>query len=133
MTDDQFDLPFQSHSRTSRGGARRPTRARVTAQERWVYETLQRTSLADWQLWQRAPSSLFDKITSLQRARVGLVWVNKYIGPTPYHPIEDSGRVIVNPQTTVECTIWWMKPLYRAMPYEDWVERYKTLAHERRT
>jgi hypothetical protein len=133
---DQFDLPFQRHSKTSRGGARRPSRARVTAQEQWVYETLQQISLADFQTWervQRERPQLFDKLSSVQRARVGLVWVNRQRGVTPYHPVEDSGQVILNPRTGVECAIWQMKLMYRTMPYETWVERYKALAHERRT
>jgi hypothetical protein len=128
------ELPFQSHSRSSRRGARKPRAPRVMAQEKWVYETVQsrEPGYADFQLWSLIEhSALFDKLSSLHRARIGLVWVNRKIGATPYHPIEDSGAEVLNPETGVLCAVWRMKPLYRKMPYEQWVATYKELAHER--
>jgi hypothetical protein len=137
MTDDADlfanQLPFQSHSKGSRAGARRPRPLRVLAQERWVYETLRPVyGMTDWQLWKIAkPIGLFDKLSSMHRARIGLVWVSRSVGATPYHPIENSGAEIIDPESGVPCTVWRIKPLYRAMPYEQWLERYKRLAHER--
>jgi hypothetical protein len=128
------ELPFQRHSRSSRRGAKRPRAPRVTAQERWVYETMQsrESGYADFQLWSLIEhATLFDKLSSLRRARIGLLWVNGQRGPTPYHPIEDSGDEVLNSETGVLCTVWRMKPLYRKMPYEQWVATYKALAHER--
>jgi hypothetical protein len=134
--DDLFShrpLPFQSHSKPSRSGAKRPRAKRVLAQEKWTYETLQSVSgLSDWQLWKLAePTGLFDKLSSMRRARIGLVWVSRSIGATPYHPVEDSGLEITDPASGVACAIWQMKQLYRSVSYEQWLERYKTLAHER--
>lgn len=131
---DKDELPFQTHSRTSRAGARRVPPPRATNQERWVYETLQQSPLADWQLWRLAEErvDLFDQISSMRRARVGLVWVNRKTGPTAYHPVEDSGVANINPDSGVESAIWQIKPFYRGMPYEKWVESYKALAREAR-
>lgn len=138
MSDDEddSDLPFQRHSRTSRGGSTRPSRERIGQQEKWMYDTLQRATLdgvglADWQGWDIARlGSLFDQKSSYHRARIGLVWRNKWAGATPYHPIKDSGLVIRDPVSNVECTIWCMKEMYLRMPYETWAERYKPLARE---
>ena len=134
---DLFDteLPFQTHSRTSRAGARKPKRARIVAQEGWVYETIRAsdTGLTDWQLWKLAePTGLFDKLSSLHRARIGLVWVSRSRGATPYHPIANSGTERVDPESGVTCAVWSTKPLYRKMAYPRWVELYKALAHEER-
>ena len=131
----QHELPFQSHSKTSQGGAGRPPKARIQAQEKWVYEHLQTYTprgLADWQLWRfaRRHPQLFEQLSSMRRARIGLVWVNRKIGTTPYHPVEDSGEEILDPQSGVLCAIWRIKPLYRGLPYEKWVETYKALARE---
>jgi hypothetical protein len=57
--------------------------------------------------------------------------VSRSVGATPYHPVENSGGVITDPASGVPCTIWRIKPLYRGMSYEQWLERYKLLAHER--
>lgn len=134
---DQSDLfgslPHQSHSSTSRAGARRVSHVRATAQEKWVYETLQRGALADWQAWELASSgSLFDQLSSMRRARIGLVWVSRRIGATPYHPVYDTGLTISDPISNVEAAIWAIKDTYRTMPYETWVQRYKRLAKETR-
>jgi hypothetical protein len=88
--------------------------------------------LADWQLWRVAePTGIFDQLSSMRRARVGLVWVSRSIGATPYHPVEESGAEIADPETGVLCAIWWFKPYFRKVPYETWIEKYKPLAHER--
>jgi hypothetical protein len=104
------------------------------AQEKWVYETVQsrEPGYADFQLWSLIEhATLFDKLSSVRRARVGLVWVNRQRGATPYHPIEKSGDEVLNPKTGVLCTMWRMKVLYRTMPYEQWVAECKERAHER--
>lgn len=124
--------PFQTHSSTSLGGAGRPGKLKLIAQEKWVYETLQRTSLADYQLWEFARHfPFFDQLSSLRRARIGLLWVSRSVGATPYHPVEDSSRTVINPESDVPCVIWQIKPIYRGMPYDRWLETYKPLARQR--
>lgn len=135
--EDLFDLPAQTHSKSSRDGAKHPSKVRVTAQEKWVYETLQQHTepglgLSDWQLWRLAkPTLLFDQLSSMRRARIGLVWRSRKIGATPYHPVEDSDLKNYNRETDVLCAIWRMKQAFLEMPYERWVEQYKALAREK--
>lgn len=132
------DLPFQTHSDSSHAGARRPSSPRATAQEKWVYETLQQYTptkhfgLADFQMWRLVEGSeLFEQLSSVRRARIGLLWVSRSIGATPYHPVEDSGKRVIDRTTDVACVVWHIKPLYRGMPYETWVARYKALARQK--
>lgn len=121
--------PHQTHSATSVAGAARLSPARANAQERWVYEALRSKPRADWELWRMASfrPDLFDQISSMRRARIGLVWVNRVKGPTPYHPVEDSGSWNVNPESNVESTIWQIKPIYLNLTYDYWMQSYKKL------
>lgn len=68
----------------------------------------------------------------MQRARIGLLWVSRKIGATPYHPVCDIGKTIVNPVSGVDTVLWGLKDMYLDMPYETWVDRYKKLAREKR-
>lgn len=108
------------------------SRKRVLKQEKWVYETLRRGGKADWQLWETAQiGKLFDKISSLRRARIGLMWRSRAIGATPWHPVEDSKQKNRDPNSNKRTVIWQLKPKYRAMPYEDWAHSYRALARGR--
>jgi len=132
-----MELPSQRHRATSRAGARRPRPVRVTAQERWVYETIQRYTkaaryggLTDAEMWNLAPRNLYDQVSSMKRARIMLVHTSKQMGTSPYHPIEASGQTRLNRASGCENIIWHMKPRYLQMPYQTWVAQYKQLAHE---
>jgi hypothetical protein len=86
--------------------------------------------MADWELWDKARfiGNVFDQKSSEHRARIGLVWVNKWLGPTPWHPVEDSGMEIVCPDSGKPTTIWRIKEQYRDMVYEEWAKAYRNLA-----
>jgi len=71
---------------------------------------------------------LFDKHTSSGRARIQLMWVTEEAGPTPWHPVEDSGRKIINPETNRSTTVWQIKAIYRRMPYKEWATKYRQFA-----
>jgi hypothetical protein len=101
----------------------------VLKQEKWVYETLRRGGAADWQLWEKVQSgTLFDKLSSLRRARIGLMWRSRVLGATPWHPVEDSGQRNKDPNSNKRTVIWQLKQKYHAMPYEAWAHRYRALA-----
>jgi hypothetical protein len=126
--------PSQSHSDTSISSAQSLPRWRVRSQEKWVYETLRlsRHGLADWQSWVKCqPFGLFDKLSSLRRARIGLVWVSRKIGATPWHPVEDSGQRIVDPNSGKPTTVWRLKSRYWQVPYDNWSAAYRNLARGR--
>ena len=122
--------PSQSHSATSVASARALSPTRVKSQEKWVYETLRRhpSGLADWQLWGRAPGTLFDKLSSMHRARIGLVWRSRVLGATPWHPVEDSGRRCVDPTSNKQTVVWRLKDKFLGVPYDDWARVYRDLA-----
>lgn len=124
--------PSQSHSVTSVASARSLSKARVHSQERWVYETVRRNhpGLSDWQLWDRVQAfvGLFDKETSLHRARIGLRWRSRVLGETPWHPLEDSGRENINPSSGKKTTIWRIKTRYLTLTYDEWARVYRALA-----
>lgn len=126
-----IDPPSQSHSDTSVNAALSLPRRRVIAQERWVYITLQHGAKADWQSWELAPPAVFDKLSSLRRARIGLYWRSRKLGATPWHPVEDSGRRITCPDSGKPTVIWQLKQRYRGMSYEDWSTQYRNLARGR--
>jgi hypothetical protein len=130
------DLPFQSHSSTSIEAAERVDPLRERTQEQWIYESLRRGSKADWELWNEVRierPGLFDKHTSAGRARILLMWVTEEAGGTPWHPVEDSGRKVVNPETNRKTTIWRIKERYQNMPYIEWAMNYRQLARGKRT
>jgi hypothetical protein len=125
------DVPSQSHSATSVESAKSMSRRRVLGQEQWVYETLRKSAgKADWQLWNMAQHlpGLFDKLSSMHRARIGLVWPSRVLGATPWHPVEDSGRRIVCPDSGKQTVVWRIKARYRTMPYDEWAHAYRNLA-----
>jgi hypothetical protein len=123
------DPPSQTHSDTSVGSARSLSRKRVLSQERWVYETLQRLGKADWELWEMVKLiGIFDKISSLRRARIGLLWPNRRLGATPWHPVEDSGKRNKDPFSNKSTVIWKIKDRYKDMSYEQWAREYRNLA-----
>lgn len=126
-----MEPPSQSHSDTSIAAAAALPRHRAQGQERWVYERLRRvpSGLADWQLWDLVqPFGIFDQKSSLHRARVGLVWVSRKVGATPWHPVMDSGRRITDPVTARKTTVWQLKAKYLPMPYPQWAQFYRRLA-----
>lgn len=130
MTDDP---PSQTHSDTSVESARALKRERIFNQERIVYETLRQDGLSDWQLWRIIRSHLllrdkFDQISSMRRARIGLLWRSRKLGATPWHPVEDSGRRNVDPQSNKRTVIWKLKKEYIKMTYVDWRRDYRNLA-----
>lgn len=108
------------------------SKARVHSQERWVYETLRRNhpGLSDWQLWDKACGfvGLFDKETSLHRARIGLRWRSRVLKETSWHPVTDSGRKNVNPASGKKTAIWRVKDRYLKMTYDEWARVYRALA-----
>jgi hypothetical protein len=124
-----IDPPAQTHSATSIASSRAMSQSRVQSQERWVYETLRRsaTGLSDWQLWEKAPI-IFDKLSSLHRARIGLLWRSRAIGATPWHPVEDSGFRNRDPDSGKQTVVWRIKPRYYAMTYNEWALDYRALA-----
>jgi hypothetical protein len=127
------DVPSQSHSSTSVNSAKSVNERRARAQERWIYESLRRSSKADWELWNEVEENDLEffsrnKHTSGCRARIGLRWVNRVTGETPWHPVEDSGRKIVNPETGEKCQVWQIKEKYRDMPYDKWSKEFRQLA-----
>lgn len=125
------DPPSQTHSDTSINASRAMSRRRVLGQERWVYETLRREppGKADWELWDMAQLiGLFDKLSSLRRARIGLLWPSRVMGATPWHPVEDSGRRNTDPSSNKKTIIWRIKSRYLNMPYAQWAQSYRNLA-----
>ena len=123
------DPPSQTHSQTSVWSGRSLSRTRVLRQEKWVYEALRRGGASDWQLWEMVQyGKLFDKLSSLRRARIGLMWRSRALGATPWHPVEDSGQRNKDPNSNKRTVIWQLKQKYRAMPYEGWAHRYRALA-----
>jgi hypothetical protein len=106
---------------------------RVRGQERWVYETLRLgRPYADWELWEMAPRHLFDKLSSLHRTRIGLMWRSRSQGITPWHPVEDSlGRVIC-PDSGKRTVLWQTKEKYLELPYDIWAANYRALAKGKR-
>ena len=129
------DPPAQTHSNTSVEAGRALSRRRLLGQERWVYEALRLahpTGKADWELWEIAQTfSMFDKLSSLHRARIGLVWQSRVHGATPWHPVEDSGRSNHDPRSTRRTTIWQLKDRYSQMPYDVWAKTFRSLAKGR--
>jgi hypothetical protein len=126
--DDDYEVPFQSHSSTSIEAAEKIKPSRIRGQERWIYESLRREPKADWELWNEADEmhhGLFDNDSSSQRARIQLVWISGSKLVTQWHPIEDSGDEVVNPETGAGCKIWQFKEEYRNMPYNEWVTNCK--------
>ena len=86
---------------------------------------------ADWQLWRRVQAyhpTLFDKLSSLHRARIGLLWRSRAIGATPWHPVEDSGRRNRDPVSGKQTVIWRLKDRYHGMTYDEWARDYRALA-----
>ena len=126
------DPPAQTHSDTSVAASRALSRRRMLGQEKWVYETLRLAhpiGKADWELWELAePLSMFDKLSSLHRARIGLVWRSRVLGATPWHPVEDSGRRNHDPQSTRQTVIWRLKSRYLHMAYDHWLQNFRNLA-----
>jgi hypothetical protein len=127
------DVPSQSHSSTSVEAAEHLDPRRARSQEQWVYETLRCGGKSDWELWdliveQDLTPHPFDQLSSMHRARVGLVWVSRSIEATIWHPVEDSGLRNVNPVSGKETKIWHFKERYREMSYAEWVRDYRTLA-----
>ena len=123
------DPPAQTHSDTSLAAAGKVKKYRLLGQERWVYETLRRRPMADWQLWELAKNfpELFEQVTSLHRARIGLRWVNEQTGETPWHPVTDSGRRIMG-KYRCATTVWHVKKAYVDMPYDEWAQNFRALA-----
>ena len=72
--------------------------------------------------------SIFDKLSSLHRARIGLLWRSRALGATPWHPVEDSGRRKVDPTSNRQTVIWRIKPRYQNLTYDDWARVYRDLA-----
>jgi hypothetical protein len=130
----EWEPPSQSHSETSVGSAGRVSRRRVREQERWVYETLRRyypKGLADWELWalvQIERPGLFDQLSSVHRARVGLKWRSRKQGATVWHPVGDSDQKTVNPESGEPQTVRLFKERYLQVPYDEWVEKFRALA-----
>ena len=129
------DPPSQTHSETSVESGRGLARKRLLGQERFVYETLkqERSGKSDWQLWEIVKYNIFytrvfDQISSLRRARIGLVWQSRTLGATPWHPVEDSGRSNKDPRSNKRTVIWQLKDRYRDMTYEDWTRDFRGLA-----
>ena len=123
------DPPAQTHSDTSVEAAEKVSKRRLLGQERWVYETLRRRPMADWQLWDLAEKlpALFEQATSLHRARIRLKWVNRKTGATPWHPVEDSGTRIKGKYTR-PTAVWRIKEAYADMPYEEWAKNFRAMA-----
>lgn len=123
------DPPSQSHSDTSVGSARELSRKRLLAQERWVYEALQRANKADWELFEMVRHlGIFDQISSLRRARIGLLWRSRALGATPWHPVEDSGQRNKSLYFNRPTVIWRLKERYRDTSYDKWVKEFRNLA-----
>ena len=123
------DPPSQGHSETSVESSRSLSRKRLLSQERWTYEALQKGGRSDWQLWDMVKNTLiFDQKSSLRRARVGLMWRNRTLGATPWHPVEDSGKTNKDPFSNKRTVIWQIKDQYKEMPYDEWFNDYRRLA-----
>lgn len=120
------DLPAQTHSDTSMMSARMVSRLRSNAQERWVYEALRAEPKADFEMWALVQGyTLFDKLSSLHRARLGLIWLSRARGATPYHPVEKSGQRHFDHSSNRMCMVWQLKPWARVLTYELWAENFK--------
>ena len=126
------DPPSQSHSKTSVDSAKSMSRKRVLDQEKWIYEVLRRSprGMADWELWDKAKiiGIVFDQKSSVHRARIGLMWVNRGSGATPWHPVENSEMTNICPDSGKSTAIWRIKEQYRDMVYEEWSKAYRNLA-----
>jgi hypothetical protein len=121
--------PSQSHSETSVESSRTLSRKRLVSQERRVYECLRIGGRADWELWELVRNGgLFDKISSMRRARIGLLWRSRKLKATPWHPIEDSGQRNRDPMSNKRTVIWQFKNGYKDIPYEEWAREYRRLA-----
>ena len=84
--------------------------------------------MADWELWDKAPGTRFDKLSSLHRARIGLLWRSRVLGATPWHPVEDSGRRNRDPVSGRQTVVWRIKDRYILTHYDDWARVYRNLA-----
>lgn len=130
------DPPSQDHSDTSVAAGESISKYRLRGQEKWIYEKLKQAEVADppgmsdWQLWEATAlfPGLFDKLSSEHRARIGLVWVNRKIGATIWHPVAKSGAENKDPQSGKSTTIWRLKEAYRDMSYDDWALNFRNLA-----
>jgi hypothetical protein len=125
-----FTPPAQRHRQTSIDAAGTIPPRRVREQERWVYNALRATPMADWELWANRPPHLFDKLSSLHRARIGLLWRSRAAGASPYHPVEATDARRTSPESGKQCVVWQLKLFFRALSYEEWEHKYRKLARE---
>jgi hypothetical protein len=71
---------------------------------------------------------LFDQLSSVHRARVGLKWRSRKQGATVWHPVGDSDQKTVNPESGEPQTVRLFKERYLQVPYDEWVEKFRALA-----